>query len=176
MPRQLWTSKAFKTAHRVKEDQSICTDQVDSATASLRTEQEDKLLALGIIEPRYDLGPLIDVHGSVEPDAAISAGMSERGGPTMSSHVLLVPTEFFHEIQSLRCITDQDDLVIRESLDVIQHSAPLVLAHAGHSPQDSPLENGEFARVGAVDRSIPAFALIVIRQNVLTARQVVRQL
>lgn len=55
----------------VKQDQSVRTNKVDTTSTGFRTEQKNELLALGVIEPRYDLRSLVDVHRTVKADTAI---------------------------------------------------------------------------------------------------------
>ena len=50
----------------IKQDQTVGTDQVDTTSSSFTTEQEHKLLALGVVEPIDELLTLVDVHRSVE--------------------------------------------------------------------------------------------------------------
>jgi len=76
----------------------------------------------------------------------------------------------------LSSVTDQDDLVRREPLDMVQHPSMSAYIASSETSEDLPLENDKFARVGTVDRPIPSFTLIIIRQDILTARQIIGQL
>jgi hypothetical protein len=79
----------------------------------------------------------------------------------------------------LSSITDQDYLVRREPLDMVEHPVSSGCETRPGQYQDYwdlPLKNDKFARVGTVDRPISPFTLIVIRQDILTTRQIVWQL
>jgi hypothetical protein len=60
-----------RVTHRIKEDQTVRTDEVDTTSSSFGTQQKDELFAFGIIEASYNLRALVHIHGAIQTDAAI---------------------------------------------------------------------------------------------------------
>lgn len=56
---------------RVKQNKPVGTDEVDTTSTSLGTEEEDEFLALWIIELVHKLLPFRDVHGAIQTEVAI---------------------------------------------------------------------------------------------------------
>lgn len=50
---------------RVKEDETVSTDEVETAASRFATEEEDELVAFGIIEFVNEFLPFADVHCAV---------------------------------------------------------------------------------------------------------------
>lgn len=78
---------------RVKEDKSVCADEVDTTSTSLATEQEDKLLAFRVVELVNHLLTLGNGHCAVKPEVPVSihARMSNRRIRPSKTNVLLAP-------------------------------------------------------------------------------------
>ena len=58
---------------RIEEDESVRTNQVDTASSGFATQQEDEFLPLGIVELIDELLTLVDGHSSVKSEVSISA-------------------------------------------------------------------------------------------------------
>lgn len=56
---------------RVKQNKPVGTDEVDTASTSLGTEEEDELLALRVVELVHEFLPFRDVHGAVKTEVTI---------------------------------------------------------------------------------------------------------
>ena len=56
---------------RVEEDKPVSTDQVDTTSTGLATQQEDELLAVRVVELINQLLSLIDRHCAVETEVTI---------------------------------------------------------------------------------------------------------
>lgn len=85
-------SKATPTAPIntwVKQNQSVGTNQVDSASTGFATEQENELLSLRIVELVHEFLSFVNRHCTIEPKEAIS-------GPWLVS-----PTK---SLSQLRCL------------------------------------------------------------------------
>lgn len=57
---------------RVKKDETICANKIDTASTSFAAEQKYKFFTGGVIELVYKLLPLVDGHGAVESEVSIS--------------------------------------------------------------------------------------------------------
>lgn len=56
----------------VEEDKAVRADEVDTASSSLATEKKHELLAVRVIELVDKLLPLVNRHGAVQAEVAIS--------------------------------------------------------------------------------------------------------
>lgn len=91
----------------VEEDEPVGTDEVDTAPSSLGTEEEDKLASVGVVEMVDELLSLGDSHRSVQSQAG----------------VLAVAAESLEEVERLRVVADEDDLVRRLGSKLVQEPA-----------------------------------------------------
>lgn len=66
---------------RIKENQPISSDEVDTASTSFTTEQEDELLPLWIVERIYEFLPFGNGHGSIQPEVAVSGELAQLAEP-----------------------------------------------------------------------------------------------
>jgi len=57
---------------RVKENQSVGTDQVETASSGLAAEQEHKLVSIWIVEPVDQLLSLVDRHRAIQSQNSVS--------------------------------------------------------------------------------------------------------
>lgn len=64
--------KICVSTHRVKQDEAICADQVNSTTAGFATQQKDSFFALWIVESVDKLLSLVDVHRTIQSQASVS--------------------------------------------------------------------------------------------------------
>lgn len=111
---------------RVKQNEPIRANQIDTTTTSLATEQEYKLFAFRIIELVDELLSLRDGHGAVQAEEAVSMQVSIpfSSAPNTKSSLLL-PAYPLKEIERLRVIADQHDLVIRRRPESMQEATRL---------------------------------------------------
>jgi hypothetical protein len=103
----------------VKQYQAIGSDQIDSAATSFGTQEEYELLAFGVVEVRDNLGSPVDVHRTIETHAAIPTHASTQLTQHHSGYALLVATQLFHEVESLRGIADENNFIVCVILDMI---------------------------------------------------------
>ena len=57
----------------VKEDETVCADEIDTTSSGLATQQEDELLSFGIVELINELLSLGNGHRAVQTEVAVSA-------------------------------------------------------------------------------------------------------
>lgn len=105
----------------VEKNQTVGADEVDTTATSLATEEEDELLAFGIVELIDELLTLRDVHRAVESEVPIPEERIGRSrlGPMVQKleggyvYSLLAAQHLLENVESLGIITDEDDLVVR---------------------------------------------------------------
>lgn len=56
---------------RIEEDQTVCTNEVDTTSAGFATQQEHELLAFWIVELINELLSLVDGHCTVQSEVAV---------------------------------------------------------------------------------------------------------
>jgi hypothetical protein len=57
--------------YRIEQDETICSDQVDTTTTGFTTQQKDGFFAFWIVEPVDKLLSLVDVHCTIQPKAPV---------------------------------------------------------------------------------------------------------
>ena len=131
----------------IKKHKSICSDQVETASSGLAAEKKDEFVPVWVIEFIHQLLPLIYIHGTVQAQASI----------------LSVPAELFENIERLRVVADQHNLVIGVLSDSGQHA----------------IEHLHLSRVPSLDLAIPSsrsFRNIVVWEKPLASWQVHRKI
>lgn len=121
---------------RIKEDEPVAPDEIEAAAARFAAEQEDELGAVRVVEFVDEFLTLVDVHGAVEAEHAVVAGAAE----------------LVEDVERLRVIADQDDLVVGVLPDARQHA----------------VEDLHFARIPGSDIAIAASCLlgyVIIREE-----------
>lgn len=107
---------------RVKKNQTICANQVDTASTSFATEQENKLFAVRVVELVHQLLPFADGHAAVKPEVGISNSQSVTGRNSFTADLLFTAAELLEQVQCLCVIADQHYLVCRLGLDLMEES------------------------------------------------------
>ena len=108
---------------RVEEDEPVSTDQVDTTSTGLATQQEDKLLAVRVIELVNQLLPLVDRLRAVQAEVPVPAKCQEYQIRTRNISVPLAPEHLLEDIQCLRVVADKHDLVGGFRSDTVKESS-----------------------------------------------------
>ena len=91
---------------RVEEDEPVGADEVEAAAAGLGAEEEDELVAGGVVELVDQLLALVDVHGAVEAEDAVVAGAAE----------------LVEDVERLGVVAYQHDFVVGVLPDAREHA------------------------------------------------------
>lgn len=91
---------------RVEKNQAVGADQVEATAARFAAEEEDELFAFGVVEFVDELLTLVDVHGPIQTQTAIS---------TMA-------TEFVKDVEGLCVVAYEHDFVVGVLPDASQHA------------------------------------------------------
>ncbi|KAI6748453.1 hypothetical protein HG530_015489 [Fusarium avenaceum] len=91
---------------RVKQDKTVRTNKIDTASAGFAAEQEDKFIAFRIIETIDKLLALVDIHGTIKTETSVLAGTAHS----------------FEKIKRGSIVADQYNFIIRVLTDASQHA------------------------------------------------------
>ena len=129
---------------RIKENEAIGANEIETAASSFTTEQKDEFFALWIVEFVNKLLSLVDVHGAVEAKTAIVARA----------------TKLVEYVKSLGIIADEDDLVIGVLPDSSEHTV-----------EDLHFARVPWLHVSIPPSGV--FGDVVIREEQLTAGEII---